>query len=40
MQDKIDRTVLGDLFIELGRQVKADGSLTDLVAELEELEQD
>jgi predicted nucleic acid-binding Zn-ribbon protein len=40
MQDKVDRTVLGDLFIELGRQVKADGSLTDLVAELEELEQD
>jgi predicted RNase H-like nuclease (RuvC/YqgF family) len=37
--DKVDRTVLGDLFIELGRQVKADGSLTDLVAELEDLEQ-
>jgi hypothetical protein len=38
--DKVDRTVLGDLFIQLGKQVKADGSLTDLVAELEALEQE
>jgi hypothetical protein len=38
--DKVDCTSLGDLFIELGRQVKANGSLTDLVAELEALEQD
>lgn len=38
--DKVDRTVLGELFIELGRQVKADGSLGDVLAGLGQLEQD
>jgi predicted nucleic acid-binding Zn-ribbon protein len=36
---KVDRATLGDLFIELGKQVKGDSSLTDLVAELQELQQ-
>jgi len=38
--DKVDRIALGELFIELGRQVKAGGSLTDMLVELGEPEED
>jgi predicted nucleic acid-binding Zn-ribbon protein len=38
--DKVDRTVLGELFTQLGGQVKTGGSLTDMLAELGEPEQD
>lgn len=32
--DKVDRSTLGDLFIELGNQIKSGGSLTNLLQEL------
>jgi len=34
--DKADRAALGDLFIELGKHVKAGGSLADLLQDLEQ----
>lgn len=32
--EKVDRSTLGDLFIELGNQIKSGGSLTNLLQEL------
>ncbi|MEM7348833.1 MAG: hypothetical protein AAF485_31775, partial [Chloroflexota bacterium] len=32
--DKVDRAILGDLFIELGNQLKTGGSVNDLLAQL------
>ena len=32
--DKMDRSALGELFIELGNQIKAGGSLSNLLADL------
>jgi DNA anti-recombination protein RmuC len=40
MADKVDRVALGELFIELGTQLKAGGSLSDLLKIVEETEQD
>ena len=40
MADKVDRVALGELFIELGTQLKAGGSLADLLKIVEETEQD
>ena len=36
--DKVDRSMLGELFIELGNQIKTGGSLADLLAGLVEPE--
>jgi hypothetical protein len=36
--DKVDRSVLGELFIEIGNQIKTGGSLADLLAGLVESE--
>jgi predicted nucleic acid-binding Zn-ribbon protein len=36
--DKVDRVALGDLFIEIGTQLKSGSSLADLLAGLEEKE--
>jgi len=38
--DKVDRAFLGELLIQLGKQVKGDSSLGDVLAELGHLEQD
>ncbi len=40
MHDKVDRGVLGDLFIELGNSLKTGGSFADLLGALEEAQQD
>ena len=40
MADKVDRVALGELFIELGKQLKTGGSLADLLKIVEETEQD
>jgi len=40
MADKVDRVALGELFIELGTQLKTGGSLADFLKIVEETEQD
>lgn len=39
MIDKMDRVVLGELFVEMGQRLKSGGSLSDLVGALGEAEQ-
>ena len=36
--DKVDRVALGEMFVELGTQLKSGGSLADLLEGLEEKE--